>query len=381
VAYRFEAGRDSTVYDVAGFGGTFSSAETEGRPQWVPVSGARVGRASAVASGGERVTVGPTGGSVTADVSGDTLTVYQFGRTGGPLVDGTLPGEDFSGVGADRRLHLVWGLAPIDSATATVTFDFSRAQGVGDSTGVRLLKRDGPGATWTDVTNNWSFDAAAETFTKSGVTDVSQYAVAGDAQSLPVELAQFTGRVTEEGIRLAWRTASEEGNAGFRIQRRGGDGANADEGAWTRVGFVESKAEGGTDQPRSYRFVDADLPFAADSVRYRLKQVDVDGTARFSEPITVERGGVTTLRLKAPYPNPARDRATVPFAVPEGTDAESVQMRLYDVLGRRVRTVRASAEPGRHALRLDTGDLASGVYFLRLRAGETIRTRKVTVVR
>jgi 5-hydroxyisourate hydrolase-like protein (transthyretin family) len=90
---------------------------------------------------------------------------------------------------------------------------------------------------------------------------------------------------------------------------------------------------------------------------------------------------VQELTLKAPYPSPAGGRATVPFAVPEGTDAEAVRMRLYDVLGRRVRTVRATAEPGRHEVRLETGDLASGVYFLRLRAGETIRTRKVTIVR
>jgi 5-hydroxyisourate hydrolase-like protein (transthyretin family) len=71
----------------------------------------------------------------------------------------------------------------------------------------------------------------------------------------------------------------------------------------------------------------------------------------------------------------------VPFAVPEGTDGADVQIRLYDILGRRVETVKASAEPGRHKHTLEVDDLASGVYFLRLQSGETAETRKVTIIR
>ena len=55
-------------------------------------------------------------------------------------------------------------------------------------------------------------------------------------------------------------------------------------------------------------------------------------------------------------------------------------LRLYDVLGRQVRTVRSSAEAGRHELQLDTDGLASGTYFLRLTAGGTTKTQQVTVV-
>lgn len=68
------------------------------------------------------------------------------------------------------------------------------------------------------------------------------------------------------------------------------------------------------------------------------------------------------------------------FAVPEGR-ADGAVLRLYDVLGRRVQTVRARPGPGRHTLRLDTGRLPSGTYFLRLTAGGTTRTQQLTVVR
>jgi hypothetical protein len=194
-----------------------------------------------------------------------------------------------------------------------------------------------------------------------------------------VELARFGGETTDGGARLRWRTAAEQNNAGFRIQRRVED---AEANPWTKVGFVESKAPGGTtSESNRYRFSDEDLPFAADSVSYRLVQIDVGGSVVYSDPITLDRSAVQTLQLKAPYPNPARNRVKVPFAVPEGPAEADVSIRLYDILGRRIQTVKAQAAPGRHRHVLEVNDLASGVYFLRLRAGDASEVRKVTVVR
>jgi hypothetical protein len=121
---------------------------------------------------------------------------------------------------------------------------------------------------------------------------------------------------------------------------------------------------------------------------YRLRQVDTDGTETLSEAVEITRAAPTELQLQAPYPNPARSRATVRFTIPEGAGAHAasrpdrgVRLVLYDLLGRQVQTMNAPPEPGRHALRLDTSRLASGVYFVRLEAGHETRTRKLTVVR
>jgi hypothetical protein len=153
-------------------------------------------------------------------------------------------------------------------------------------------------------------------------------------------------------------------------------------GTWTTVGFVDSKAEGGTtDRPQSYRFTDADLPYEADQLTYRLKQVDTDGTTSLSKEVTVERGAVTELQLLGTYPNPVRTEATVRFAIPDAADAPAVTLRLYDVMGREVRTVTTDATARRHERLLDTDGLSSGVYFLRLQAGSTVKTQRLTVVR
>jgi len=197
------------------------------------------------------------------------------------------------------------------------------------------------------------------------------------ASPLPVELTAFTAQQDGETVRLAWTTASETNNAGFEVQRRRSGNEDAD--AWDRLSFVDGA--GTTSAARSYRYVDGDLPDGAETLTYRLRQVDTDGTSTVSEAVEVTRAAPTELQLQAPYPNPSRSRATVRFTVPEGTLRADAQLHLYDVLGRQVRTVlQMVAEPGWNELRLDTTPLASGLYLLRLTVGDETRTRRLTVV-
>jgi hypothetical protein len=220
--------------------------------------------------------------------------------------------------------------------------------------------------------------ADVATVNGNGQSGFSARPLSNGTTALPVEMASFDWTTTENGVQLTWRTASEQNNAGFRVERRVGARERGGERAWTEVGFVEGS--GTTSNAHSYRFTDSDLPYAADSVRYRLKQVDTDGATHLTDPVTVARSGPEQLELLGTYPNPARQRATVRYGVPEGTDG-AVTLHLYDVIGRQVRSVEASADPGRHEQMLDVGGLSSGVYVLRLRAGGQTKTRKLTVVR
>lgn len=87
----------------------------------------------------------------------------------------------------------------------------------------------------------------------------------------------------------------------------------------------------------------------------------------------------STTRLAKSYPNPATTTATVEYALAE---AANVTVRLYDVLGRRIATlVDGAKRAGVHQTRVDASTLDSGVYFLRLRTGDTMHTQRLTVVR
>lgn len=201
--------------------------------------------------------------------------------------------------------------------------------------------------------------------------------------AIPVELAGFGGRVTgDETVRLTWSTASETNSAGFVVQRKS-PGRERSRERWTRLGFVDSKAQGGTtSQSNSYRFTDRDLPFVADSLVYRLRQLDTDGTVHYSKPITVSRVAPGRLVLEPPFPNPAAHQITVRLAVPEQDASQPARISIYDVLGRRVASAASGrVEAGRHEIRLDVGSWATGTYFLRLATERATQSRKMTIVR
>jgi CSLREA domain-containing protein len=229
----------------------------------------------------------------------------------------------------------------------TVTIQFT------PPSGVNLSRSDAIVATATDANRNTS------EFT-------------GTSTVLPVELARFDAQVDADAVTLTWSTASETGNAGFEVQRQSVDGSS-----WTNLGFVEGG--GTTSEPQTYRFEDASLPFAADSLQYRLKQVDADGTTHLSDAVTIARRTVDEADLRSVYPNPTTRRATVEVAVP--TDAEEARLELFDLLGRTVRTIATGMESGRTTQTLEVSNLSPGVYFLRLRAAGTTTTQKLTVVR
>lgn len=189
---------------------------------------------------------------------------------------------------------------------------------------------------------------------------------------LPVELAAFRARAADRAVRLSWRTASETRNSGFVIERKHGEVAK-----WVQLGFVEGT--GTTAEPQTYRFEDTNVPYDAETVRYRLKQVDTNGQFTYSKEVEVEIADPERLTLHGNAPNPFAEQTTIRYEVPLSGRAE---LAVYDVLGQCVATLAEGRhDAGRHEITWAPRDLPSGVYFLRLTAEGASRTQKLTVVR
>jgi hypothetical protein len=77
------------------------------------------------------------------------------------------------------------------------------------------------------------------------------------------------------------------------------------------------------------------------------------------------------------YPNPAHASFTV--QVPAVTNASSVQAELLNALGQVVRKQSVALPAAGASFTLPTADLATGVYTLRLRAGEATLTKRVVI--
>jgi hypothetical protein len=261
-------------------------------------------------------------------------------------------------------------------ASTEVRLDVSTLSGIDNASNVKIYQRatEDTGA-FTALTTSYESTENALVASIDADDTLGEFVLASNSEPLPVEMANFDAQVDDDAVRLTRQTASETGNAEFRVQRRAGGGERPGEEDWSQVGRVEGA--GTTTEAQSYRFTDAELPYEADRLTYRLAQVDTDGSVHHSEGITVQRG-VDAVTLRGTYPNPARQHLTVQYALPA---SQTTTLRLYDVLGRRVRTVTQGRREGRHEVRLDISNLTSGVYFLRLTAGDATRTQRLTVVR
>jgi hypothetical protein len=91
----------------------------------------------------------------------------------------------------------------------------------------------------------------------------------------------------------------------------------------------------------------------------------------------------------AAYPNPFRERVTLRFDFADGDlHTSSLAIYVYDLLGRRVRRLQATATPAVQTIeatwdgRNDAGhEVAAGVYLVRLEGTRTVRTQRVTHMR
>ena len=170
------------------------------------------------------------------------------------------------------------------------------------------------------------------------------------AAPLPVELVSFTATAAgPAAVSLAWRTASEKNSLRFDIER------SADGRAFGKIGEVA--AQGTSPRPTAYAFLDDKLTSspAHQLAYYRLRQVDVDGTAAYSPVRAVQRTTSPFHQLTL-APNPART------AVAVGGAEAGAAVTVRDALGRVVASATADAA-GTAALALPVG-LAAGVYVV-----------------
>ncbi|GAB5536712.1 MAG: hypothetical protein Rubg2KO_29610 [Rubricoccaceae bacterium] len=101
--------------------------------------------------------------------------------------------------------------------------------------------------------------------------------------------------------------------------------------------------------------------------------------ASTSVPVAVETDPIPTLALRV-APNPTQGSVGLAF---ELAAPGPVELAVVDLLGRRVASVLDGTPhtAGVHEARLDASALASGVYVIRLRAGNEQVTQRLTVVR
>jgi hypothetical protein len=170
---------------------------------------------------------------------------------------------------------------------------------------------------------------------------------------LPLQLLQFTANAVRNEVLVQWTTAMEKNVAGFDVER------SNDALHFETAGYVAGK--GNALVPYAYTFTDIS-PLDGKSF-YRLKMMDMDGSFSYSPVAAVVRqsaGGQVTLS-----PVPAQTALTLIVGQQELINTTA---QVFDMQGRQVsRFVLAYQQ------QLDIAAWASGIYYLKLADGSTVK--------
>ncbi|GAB3876852.1 hypothetical protein GCM10028824_35430 [Hymenobacter segetis] len=166
---------------------------------------------------------------------------------------------------------------------------------------------------------------------------------------LPVELTAFTAEAVKGTVQLRWNTATERNSAWFVVERS----ATGKEFSTVR----EVAAQGNSTTATDYATTDA-APLAGLSY-YRLRQVDLDGSAEYSPVVTVGRkASYESLNF---YPNPATDRLTLDLTAATATPCE---MRLLSLTTGQL--LRHDTLVGGQLQEISLAGIPAGLYVLKV---------------
>jgi WD40 repeat protein len=191
---------------------------------------------------------------------------------------------------------------------------------------------------------------------------------------IPVELASFNADVNDNKVTLNWITSSELNNSGFEIEKQVGS-QQSPVGKWERIGFVEGK--GTTSETNHYSFEDKNL--SSGIYKYRLKQLDFDGTYEYSGIVEVEVIIPAAFSLSQNYPNPFNPSTTIEFQIPsEGF----VSLTIYNTIGQELSyLVNEYRSAGNYSITFSADKLPSGLYFYTLRSSDFKETKKMLLLK
>lgn len=183
---------------------------------------------------------------------------------------------------------------------------------------------------------------------------------------VPVELVSLSiDLVNENNVNIKWTTSTETNCQGFRIYR------NSQE-----IAFLPGA--GSSTKLRNYFYEDNNLQNG--SYEYILEEIDYDGEQTILGKQTIWINYLPKdLALYQNYPNPFNPSTKIKFTL---TEKFVISLKIYDMLGRQVADlVNGEMPAGFHEVEFHPNDLASGIYYYKLTAGNKSIVHKMILLR
>lgn len=200
--------------------------------------------------------------------------------------------------------------------------------------------------------------AAGQAIHDPGISEIVMLEIGWTSVVLPVQLAGFTVNEEKDGNQLRWSTYSELNNDYFEVQH------SLNGVLFKSAGKVKGK--GSTDEIVEYEFLHRNIENGLHY--YRLKQIDLDGTASFSKVKTVFRNhqGIAEFEVS---PNPVHESINIQLS-------ESAVIKGGHILNTGGKIVRTIKPLENSAILIPVEDLTAGSYYIRLNINNTFVTKK-----
>ena len=171
-------------------------------------------------------------------------------------------------------------------------------------------------------------------------------------------MATFAVSATERDAHLIWQTATENNSSRFEIERA----KDATSIVWEKIG--SQKAMGTTTQTTNYSFTDAKLNTG--KYYYRIKVVDVNGSAVYSKQIECKVDAPKSYAIGQNYPNPFNPSTKIEFQLQNDS---RVVLELYSMTGeKKAEILNEEKAAGYYSVdvKANSYGLPSGVYIYRI---------------
>lgn len=293
---------------------------------------------NAVNSGNDGAGGGGAGGSIVIQASSFsvtstcTLTVRTNGGNGGTVGNGAAHG----GGGGGGQGAVIYSSA---QPTTNVTTQTSNGTAGGDNNTGTVNAGNGAG------TNG------------SGI-------IASSSGPLPIELIEFKATKNYDRVLTQWSTASEKNNAYFTVEKSQ-DGLN-----YAYVASVKGAGTSGT--INKYSAYD-DSPLNGISY-YRLKQIDFDGSYKYSPVVSIDREESFEIKLT---PNPVMIGEKIQFSLSKRVE-QIVTVEVTDLAGAVTYTGTAGSDDHINFV-VNNYYPTQGVYLIKVQCGDAVQVSKLLV--
>ncbi|MCF6270567.1 MAG: T9SS type A sorting domain-containing protein [Melioribacteraceae bacterium] len=197
------------------------------------------------------------------------------------------------------------------------------------------------GSTWSSYSNDFGIRAV--------VTPLES--------AVPVELVSFSGKIINNSVILNWSTATEVNNYGFDVESK-----RTSTDKWTTIGFING--HGNSNSPKNYSYVDNSAEGGL--VKYRLKQIDTDGSFEYSDEIEISFNKAYKYSLEQNHPNPFNPTTMLNYTIKSDS---KVVIEIYNSLGQKVVELFSGTQStGTHSVSWNATGYSSGTYFARFNA-------------